>query len=499
MRQAYTPVKLIAALILIVLQLPFTYANEYGSPAERAVVKIITHFINYSYSSPWKTSSEGTRSGSGVIIGNGYILTNAHVVSNATHIVIKKENDPSIYEARVIRIGHECDLAILQVMDNKFFTGTTALTLGEIPHLRSKVTTYGYPKGGQRISITEGIVSRIEVGFYSHSAKSQLLRIQTDAALNSGNSGGPVVQEGKIVGIAFQVDSNSDNIGYMIPVPVIHHFIIDIRDGVYDGFPELGIFTMELQSRSHREYLGMSEKQTGILITEIIEKSSAEGYLKKGDIITAIDGIPVANDKSIYTKFGRLRYSFIVDMKQSGEKVKVSVIRGKRAMDISFPVASFPERIKWYNEYGKKPEYFIFAGIVFQPLSREYMKTWDKWWYNANRRMRYYYFYHMIDHIQPERREFVVINNILPDRINTYISDIQDVVVSDINGMPINSLNDIVRALEKPVGDYHIIKIDGVNSPLLIRADGVREADKRILKKYNIPTLRSFSKKRTIK
>jgi S1-C subfamily serine protease len=498
MYTAYKQIYRVVFILFIALPLSAN-ANKQEPPAERAVVKIITHYIDYSYSSPWKTSSEGTRSGSGVIIGNSYILTNAHVVSNATYIIVKKENDPNIYEAQVARIGHECDLAVLKVKETTFFRGTTSLEFGGIPRPRSKVTTYGYPKGGQRISITEGIVSRIEIGFYSHSAKSQLLRIQTDAALNSGNSGGPVVQEGKIVGIAFQVNSNSDNIGYMIPVPVIQHFLIDIQDGVYNGFPELGVFTMNLQNKSHREYLGMLKNQTGILVTDIVENSSAHRHLKKGDIITDVDGIPVANDGSIYTKFGRLKYSFIVDMKQPGEKVKVSIIRKKRNLVITFPVSIFPVRIKWYNEYETKPEYFIFAGIVFQPLSREYMKTWNKWWLNASKRMRYYYFYHMRDRLLPERKEFIVINNILPDSVNTYISDIKDVVVSEINSIPIHSLSDVVRAFKKPVGDYHIIKIDDDFSPILIKADDVSEADKRIIKKYNIPHLRSFSNSRSVK
>ncbi len=488
------------AVFILFIALPLSAdENKIETSADRAVVKIITHYIDYSYSSPWKTSSEGTRSGSGVIIGNSYILTNAHVVSNATYIIIKKENDPGIYEAGVIQIGHECDLAILKVKESSFFRETTSLEFGGIPRPRSKVTTYGYPKGGQRISITEGIVSRIEIGFYSHSAKSQLLRIQTDAALNSGNSGGPVVQEGKIVGIAFQVNTNSDNIGYMIPVPVIQHFLVDVQDGVYNGFPELGVFTVNLQSRSHREYLGMSKEQTGILVTDVVEKSSAFGHLERGDIITAVDGIPVANDESISTLFGRLRYSFVIDMKQPGEKVKISIIRKKRNLDITFPVSIFPERIKWYNEYETQPEYFIFAGIVFQPLSREYMKTWNKWWLNAGKRMRYYYFYHMRDRLLPERQEFIVINNVLPDRVNTYISDIKDVVVSEINNRPIHSLIDVVRAFKKPVGDYHIIKIDGIYSPLLIKAKDVDEADKRIMKKYNIPHLKSFLESRSVK
>ena len=78
----------------------------------------------------------------------------------------------------------------------------------------------GFPIGGERLSITEGVVSRIEMFSYAHSQRC-LLGVQIDAAINDGNSGGPVLRGGQLAGIAFQALESGENIGYAIPVPVI--------------------------------------------------------------------------------------------------------------------------------------------------------------------------------------------------------------------------------------------------------------------------------------
>lgn len=489
--------KIILSVFLSVLLNNYTYASEPAKTSlqfQHATVKIIKTFIRPDYSVPWKMKGYSSAVGSGVIIKNNMILTNAHVISDATFIEVQKENDPDRYEAQVLFAGHECDLALLLVKDSKFFEGTVYLELGGMPELKSMVATYGYPMGGERISITEGVVSRIEIGVYSHSRKSSLLMIQTDAAINPGNSGGPVIQNGKIVGIAFQAMAEASNIGYMIPVPVISHFLKDISDLRYDGVPDIGVFTDDLMNESYRQYIGMGKGQTGIIVTGIIKGAGAEKFLKAGDVIMRIDGIHIANDGSIPFEDGRIRYSVIIDNKQIGEKVRLEVLRDRRAMTVTFPVDAFPARIPWYNEYEKLPEYFIFGGIVFQPLNREFLECWDEWWYKADRRMLYYFSYVERDEIQPERSEFILINQVLPDAINTYISGLSDVIVDKINGQKINSLEDVISAVKKPAGAYHIIEVEGNGKPIILKAAGIDDANERILLKYNIPSDRRLKK-----
>ena len=137
--------------------------------------------------------------------------------------------------------------------------------------------------GGRRISVTKGIVSRIQMDTYAHTGADSHLVIQTDAAINPGNSGGPVMQDGKVVGVAFQGLRQAENIGYMIPTTVIRHFLADINDGKYDGFGSLGVMLYPgLHNPSYKDYLKVPADQQGIVVIETIMHSSVESILQAG-------------------------------------------------------------------------------------------------------------------------------------------------------------------------------------------------------------------------
>jgi S1-C subfamily serine protease len=485
---------LLVILVFFVLSVPAPSDEiKFTQLARQATVKITKTFITPNYCTPWKMKGYNSSVGSGAIIKGRLILTNAHVVCDSTYIEVQKENDPVSYEAEVLYVGHDCDLALLKVKDETFFHGTINLDFGQIPALRSKVTTYGYPVGGERISITEGIVSRIEIGLYSHSKKASLLMIQTDAAINAGNSGGPVVQNGRIAGIAFQAMADSSNIGYMIPTPIIKHFLKDVKDGVYDGFPDMGILTDNLINPAYRDYLGMNKDQTGVVVTHVLKGFGAENHAQKGDVILSIDGNKIANDGTIQFGDGRIMFSIIVDQKQAGEYVTLELLRNRQIKKITISAGKIEARIPWFEEFETKPEYYIFAGIVFQPLNREFLECWDKWWHKADRRMLYYFLYHDRDNIEPERSEFIFINQVIPDEINSYVSDSNDLMVDKINNIKIKNLKDVVDAFTKPQGNYHIIETEGNNKPIIIKVSDAMEAGKRILKKYEIPSDRRIN------
>lgn len=479
---------LVAITIALLVMLPAA-GKESRLDVSRATVKIIRTSVRPDYNQPWKMKEPATSVGSGAIISGKKILTNAHVVSDATYIQVKKESDPELYDARIIFIAHDCDLALLEVNDPGFYNGTVQLGLGGIPELRSKVTTYGYPMGGSRISITEGITSRIEIGEYAHSGSMSFLLIQTDAAINPGNSGGPVMQGNLIAGIAFQGNMQSENIGYLIPTPIIRHFLDDIRDGRYNGFPMLGAFTDPLENISFRRYLGMKDGQSGIIVTMVLPGGGAEGHLRQGDVITAIDSVPIANDGTIRFSQGRIYYSYVIDTRQVGEPITLNIIRKGRPATTTYPMKAFQHRISWFNEYETLPRYCIFGGLIFQPLSKEYLMTWDKWWHTADRRLLYYYQYHINDRLFPERKEFILLNGVLPDEANTYLSDVHDKAVDSINGVKITKLGDVPAAFNAPRGGYHVIRLDGTTFPLVLKASEMDAANIRIQKKYNIPSL----------
>lgn len=127
---------------------------------------------------------------------------------------VKRRGDDTKFLAKVLAIGTECDVALLTVDDGAFWEGLRPLEFGGLPRLQDAVAVVGYPIGGDTISVTSGVVSRIEVLSYAHGS-TELLGIQIDAAINSGNSGGPVFNSrGECVGIAFQsLTGDAENIG----------------------------------------------------------------------------------------------------------------------------------------------------------------------------------------------------------------------------------------------------------------------------------------------
>src|SRR6185369_16810016 len=126
---------------------------------EKSVIQITTFSQQPVWDAPWRFDAVRKSSGSGFVIRGKRIMTNAHVVSWARQILVHRFQDPRPFVARVAFIGHDCDLALLEIDDDRFFNGLEALEIGELPQVRSTVVTYGYPAGGEQISYTKGVVS----------------------------------------------------------------------------------------------------------------------------------------------------------------------------------------------------------------------------------------------------------------------------------------------------------------------------------------------------
>ncbi|RLA66672.1 MAG: serine protease, partial [Epsilonproteobacteria bacterium] len=224
---------------------------------KQSIVKIYTSAKIPNYQEPW-SSSMRSGTGSGAIIAGKYILTNAHVVANQVFIEVQRYGQRKRYIAKVHAVSHQADLALLKVEDEDFFEGVVPLEFGKLPKMEQKIVVYGYPMGGSTLSATIGVVSRIEHHVYAHSGES-FLAVQVDAAVNPGNSGGPALSGGKIVGVVMQIIKKSQNIGYLVPVSMVKHFIEDMKDATYDGFADIGLGTQKLENPAMRDYYGLDE------------------------------------------------------------------------------------------------------------------------------------------------------------------------------------------------------------------------------------------------
>ena len=477
------------SLILIALLSAGVCTGE-SPDISKSVVIIQIVKQGYDYTTPWKQTSTTGGVGSGFIIAPNRILTNAHNISDNRYIIVKKENVAKKYPATTEFIGHDCDLALLKVYDASFFENTEQLDFGDLPKVNSTVSTYGFPMGGTHISVTEGVVSRIQTDIYSHSGADSHLVVQTDAAINPGNSGGPVMQDGKVIGVAFQGMRQADNIGYMIPTTVIRHFLLDVNDGKYDGFGSLGIMLFAgLHNDSYYDFLKIPAETQGIVVTSVMLNSSAEKVLQKEDCITQIDNYDIDNDGMIMIYGEKNHLSEVIEQKQIGQTVALAYWRNGQKNTAELTIQLNRPVFEYARLYDEQPRYVCFAGLTFISASRNFLETWGgDWLKDIPHTLRYLFSDSQQLNEDRLRKEYVILSEILPDEINAYADGFLNKPLESINDTPIRSLDDVKKAFENKEADFYILKFMNSDRPLPIEAKKAHQKNEIILKKYNIPT-----------
>ena len=443
-----------------------------------SIVKIYTVSKIPNYSTPWNSNIKRSH-GSGTIIEGNRILTNAHVVANETFIEVKRHGQTRRYEVEVEFISHQADLAILKVKDESFFKGTKSLELGTLPEVRQEITVYGFPMGGNSLSVSTGIVSRIEHNRYAHS-REIFLAIQIDAAVNPGNSGGPAISDDKIVGVVMQQISKSQNIGYLVPTEIIEHFLTDIKDGKYDGFAHIGIGTQKMENEALRSVYKMDKNMSGVMVMDISEKSSAFDILKPDDVLLSIDGHSIENDGTVeFLEQQFTSYKYYIDKKQLGESVTFGVLREAKIMKLKVKLTNIADDNLLVNtlEHNVMPRYFIYDGYVFTPLTRNLIvrsrssllslrEAASKWATN-------------------EKEEVVILLKVLADKTNRGDHNFSLWIVDMLNSKKFKNFDEFKSIIENFKGKYLILKNeDGIK--IAIDRDKALKVEKNILKRYSI-------------
>src|SRR5215467_12395294 len=303
-----------------------------NGPVQKSLVRITATAVDPDYKAPWNAGGLQRGVGAGFVISGNRIMTNAHVVANSRYITVERDGDPNKYPAQVQFIANDCDLALITVAAKDFFKNMLPLKLGGIPALESTVSAYGYPIGGERMSVTTGIVSRVDFQLYTHSSVDQHLAIQISAQINPGNSGGPVMQDGKVVGVAFQGYSGdvAQGVAYMIPTPVIKRFIKDVTDGRYDGYVDLGMTYGKLQNPAQRRFLGLKDDGRGVMVWTIVQAGPCAKVLRPGDVLLSIDNHPIASDGNVELEGEHVEMPEVVERKFKRDTVKFDIWRDKQ-------------------------------------------------------------------------------------------------------------------------------------------------------------------------
>jgi hypothetical protein len=406
---------------------------------------------------PWAKNTPQHVKGSGVIIDGKRILTNAHVVRYASQIYVQPNQSADLIPARVEAMTPSMDLAVLKLDDDSFFTkrGTLAFA-DELPRVKDTINVYGYPTGGTELSVTQGIVSRIEYTDYYYQASG--LRIQVDAALNFGNSGGPAVSNGKLVGLVFSLIQNAQNIGYLIPVEEIRLFLADIADGVYDGKPQMFDLVQTVENDALRQRLGLPKGVTGVMVSEPYKKDP-DYPLKEWDVITQIGDTPIDSDGKVTIRYDlRVSASYMVQRFANNGFVPLNVFRDGHMIKVQLPVQARRELVVPYL-LDTTPRYFILGPLVFSQTTQDYLDRLGNQRPATSGEHPSPLITRRYDKPAFEGEELVVVASpAFPDRTTKGYDDPNRAVVSEFNGIPVKNLRHLVELIRDNQDTQIILK-----------------------------------------
>jgi S1-C subfamily serine protease len=436
---------------------------------EQAVVKVFTVSRQPDVYRPWSRGAPQESTGSGVIIEGKRILTNAHVVNYASRVEVRAKEGGDKRVARVVAIARGIDLAVLELEDPSFFEGRTPPKRASVlPAIKDEVLAFGFPLGGDALSITKGIVSRIEFVAYNWPASG--IRIQVDAAINPGNSGGPVFAGNQMLGLAFAAIGGAQNIGYIIPNEEIELFLTDIADGRYDGKPVLNDQMQTLENPALRSLLNIDRKAQG-LVVQVPASTAADYPLKEWDLVTHIAGVPIDNQGMVaLTPDLNIQAQYQVQKAARGGKLPLTVLRQGQKRDIEVPVSPGNPRVI-SGLQGSYPDYFVYGPIVFSRATWEFRSFMAN---NASQLNNAAFNAHALvtrlsDKPTPERQDLVVISSpFFPHPLVAGYDNRFGSVLKSVNDVPVRSLAHLVEMLRDMKSPLVTLKFDQTNAESIV-------------------------------
>ena len=446
---------------------------------ENSVVKIFSTVRYPDPYRPWTKQAPAEYTGSGVVIEGRRILTNAHVVLYASQILIQANQAGDKLSATVVAIAPGIDLAVLKLDDETFFdTHTPVPRAGILPEIKDTVLAYGFPTGGTTLSITKGIVSRIEFTSYNYPVSG--LRIQIDAAINPGNSGGPAFVSDKMIGVAFSRLGGGDNIGYIIPNEEIELFLADIADGHYDGKPAMFDERQTLENPALRAYLKLDKATEGIVIHRP-DSPDPKYPLKQWDVITRIGDTPIDDQGMIKLGSNRVHYTYLIQKIVKNGKVPLTLVRAGKEMKLDLPVA--PDRPLLIPDIkGEYPSYFVYGPLVFTKVTLPYLSFLTN---NAGMMNAFSFIQSPLVARRGDRPAFdgeelvVAASPFFPHKLAKGYSNPSAGVLASVNGKPIKSLTHLVTVLRDLKDEYVVFEFDhrGSESPVFVRKEILAATD----------------------
>jgi len=467
---------------------PSTAAPPVREVYEQSVVALTVTYQGWDADRPWAKQRPGVRQASAVVVEGSRLLTTAQIVADATFLQADKFGRSTRANPRVEFVDPEIDLALIAVDDPAFFSDLVAAPLAALAPSEGTLRTVRWRN--QQLESAASRVKRIVVESSTFtSVEHPFLTVETD--LDGGGWAEPVFLEGQLVGITV---SQNERRARVLPVEILARFLERAKEpATYRPFPVFGALWQLNTDPALTAWLGQVGEPRGILIRQIPWGSSACGVLEPWDILLSIDGQPIdAEGFFAHPRYGQLRFPaiFVID-RTAGEVVPIQVLRGGVSLDLRMMLRAYPaaqELIPAESGSGAPP-YRIAGGLVFRELDGEYLRTWGRDWASEAPLRLLGRFNTEQNGQTPERRRIVLLTAVLPSAYTIGYHGLENLPVETVNGIVIDSIEGLNRALERPQDGFHTIVLapNGFRREIVLEAAGLEAATAEILEEYGIP------------
>lgn len=468
------------------------------APNGAPVVRVSSTNQSYDYAQPWVKKSPFSRRGTGAVLGGQRVLVTAEMVANHNFVELEKPRTGERTPASVEVVDYDCNLALLKPHDPEFLKELGAFELASGADIGDASQILQVESNGE-IARTPAMLTTITVAPYPLESAS-LLTFRLSAPLQSRDSSFvlPAERDGRLLGLLMRYDARTQTAD-LIPYAIIKLFLDRAKESPTVGFPRAGVSFASTRDPQLRKFLGL-ERAGGVFVTEVLAGSPAEqAGLQRGDVILEVAGWTVDPD-GLYDDpdFGKILFSHLFSSSPAGSPVPVTLFRGGKSIDTEIlPEAPNEEDAISPNQlFDRAPNYLVVGGLVFQELSRSFLREWGgNWRKNAPQRLVYLDAFQ--SELPPDRGKIVFLSSILPSDDTLGYEGLESLVVTRANGKEIQSLTDLQAALNEPMGKFHKIEFEEDPGVIFLNAEQVEANRDRLARDYGIPAMQKLPDQHT--
>lgn len=459
------------------------------NPWEHSVVTIDVRRKHYDYMQPW-TTPMGNSQKFGLVLEGRQILTTAEGLSDRTLLRVQKEGRGKWFIGEVKWVDYHANVALVSLQDESFWANLVPAELADPISPGANMQLIRWRSGKLEVRRAEFNQFTVEEGKLSYA---QYIHLEVSCEINGAGWSEPLVAGGKVLGLTSYQNGNSCKV---LPAPFIRSVLAEQKSGKYRG---LGYFDFTWQNSENPatlKYLKLPGEQRGAVVIEIVTNGPTAGQLRPRDVILEVDGFEIDSTGDYNDpQYGHLMLESLATRKHwAGDKVKIKVWRDGKMVDVTYeiPKVDYNARLVPDHVFDLPPEYLVAGGLVFQPLTDEFLRSWGADW---KRRAPFRLNYYNNDQPSPERSSLVVLSQVLPDPFNVGYQEYRFLVVDRVNGRKISRLSDLKEALAARSGDFQTIQFMRGDSlqKMVLDAGDLEKATLRVLNRYGIEKDHAFT------